>query len=82
MKVDTVIGQAIYEHCENTKGFPNQDYIVALEKLKRVIEIIKKKEPSIMRLRLTESGEHYNKIMPTRKHLTQEEYDLLKEVLS
>ena len=80
MKIDRVINQAIWEHQANTKGFPNNEYLNDLEKIRKALEIIKKKEPSIMRLRLTESSEHYNKIMPTRNYITPEEYDLLKEI--
>ena len=52
-----------------------------IEKSLKALEIIKEKEPSIMRLRLTESSEHFNKIISARKKLTRKEYELLKEVL-
>lgn len=47
----------------------------------KALEIIRDKEPSIMRIRLTRNSEHYNAIMPERRRLTPKEYDLLKEVL-
>lgn len=52
-----------------------------INKLK-ALEIIRDKEPSIMRIRLTRNSEHFNAIMPETRRLTQEEYDLVKEVLS
>ena len=44
-------------------------------------DIVAKKTVSIMRLRLSTSCEHYNKIYPTYRQLTNEEYDLLKNLV-
>lgn len=52
-----------------------------IEPALKSLEIIKEKEPSFIRLRLTRNSEHYNLIMTRGRELTQEEYDLLKEVL-
>lgn len=48
----------------------------------KAIEIIKDKEPSIFRIRLTKNSKHYNAIMPDWRQLTKEEFNLLKEVFS
>lgn len=50
-------------------------------KVLKALEIIKNKEPSIMRIRLTRNSQHYNAIMSKRRELTEEEYNLIKEVL-
>lgn len=52
------------------------------EKKLKALEIIRDKEPSIMRIRLTRNSEHFNAIMPERRRLTTAEYDILKEALS
>lgn len=59
---------------------------IKLEDLEKIIhedeeifDIIQRKEPSLERLRLTANFEHYNKIMPKRKKLTEYEYKILKE---
>lgn len=46
----------------------------------KALEIIKDKEPSIMRIRLTKNSKHYNAIMPDWRQLTKEEFNILKEV--
>lgn len=53
-----------------------------ISKKLKALEIIKDKEPSIMRIRLTRNSKHFNAIMPEIRRLTKEEYDLVKEVLS
>ena len=51
------------------------------QKKLKALEIVRAKEPSIVRIRLTRNSEHYNAVMRERRKLTQEEYELLKEVL-
>lgn len=48
---------------------------------KKILEIIKEKQANITILIGCDSLEEYNKHPLSWKHLTQEEYDLLKEVL-
>ena len=88
MKVDRVINQAIWEHQANTKGFPNNDYLNDLEKIRKALEIIKPIFQDIyyeenedgeieMLLRVANS----NKPILIGYLKSKEEYDLLKEVL-
>ena len=58
----------------------NQD-IDRLEKLEKVIEIIKAKRVAISFLLTTLCVKEYNVFVITTKELSQEEYELLKEVL-
>lgn len=44
-------------------------------------DIVVKKTVSIMRLRMSTSCNHYNNIYCTSRQLTEEEYDLLKNLL-
>ena len=68
------------ESGENYVAVPNYQYERDLKKLE-ALEIIKEKRVNVHLLILSNSLEKYNyKILPYRK-LTQEEYDLLKEVL-
>ena len=57
-----------------------KDFAIVETALK-ALEIIKNKEPTFLRLRLTENAKHYNLVMRERQYLTQEEYKLLKEIL-
>lgn len=63
----------------------NKELCKENKKLKRVLEIIKKKDVSMYWLRNSKSVDEYNNFILTDKRqyqkLTQEEYDLLKEVL-
>ena len=52
------------------------------EQQDEILHIIKEKEPSLMRIRLTDSAEHYNLIMLENKKLTQAEFVILKEFVS
>lgn len=94
MKADRVINQAIWEHQANTKGFPNYEYLNDLEKLRKALEIIKEKTLTINDLYWLKNGNYkeYRKNLEVlysgveEEHLlkilkTQEEYELLKEVL-
>ena len=56
-----------------------QDNAKKLKKQDEILHIIKEKEPSFMRIRLTDSAEHYNLIMLENKKLTQSEFVILKE---
>ena len=73
MKVDRVINQAIWEHQANTKGFPNNEYLNDLEKIRKTLEIIKEK---IDVLEIIRQGDTQFGL-----DVSKEEYDLLKEVL-
>ena len=57
------------------------DDIELIEKELKALEIIKKKQVQINRLNRSHSAKQYNLYLPKEMHLTQEEYDLLKEVL-
>lgn len=53
-----------------------------VEKSLKALEIIKEKEIDIAYIKCCDSREHYNVMCELEKEkLTQEEYDLLKEVL-
>ena len=52
-----------------------------IEKELKALEIIKNKQVQINRLNRSHSAKQYNLYLPKEMHLTQEEYDLLKEVL-
>lgn len=51
------------------------------EKKLKALEIIKEKEVQINRLNRSHSAKQYNLYLPKEMHLTQPEFDLLKEVL-
>ena len=57
------------------------DDIELIEKELKALEIIKKKQVQINRLNRSHSAKQYNLYLPKEMHLTEEEYDLLKEVL-
>ena len=52
-----------------------------IEKELKALEIIKEKEVNIYKIRICDSLDEYNKLKSTGRELTQEEYELLKEVL-
>ena len=52
-----------------------------IEKELKALEIIKSKEVSISYFKIGISLEHWNETFEKKYRLTQEEYDLLKEVL-
>ena len=52
-----------------------------LEKLEKVVEIIKNKQVVIFALFHSDSASEYNFMRNEKYHLTQEEFELLKEVL-
>jgi len=52
-----------------------------LAKIKKALEIIKEKNVWVYHLKQCNSLEEYNEVFTDELHLTQEEYDLLKEVL-
>ena len=79
MKIDRVINQAIWEHQANSKGFPNNEYLIELEKIRKVLEIIKEKRVNVRCLMSGWKLGTYNSYKAHEK-LTQEEYDLLKEI--
>ena len=87
MTIDRVINQAIWEHQANTKGFPNNEYLNDLEKIRKVLEIIKKKGICEEGFFNTDIVKEYNAFIDTGAcrwnyiYYTKEEYDLLKEVL-
>lgn len=73
-----------------SKGYPNQTTIelkdselfTTIEKPLKALEIIKEKQVDIHWLKGCKSLEEYNDcVNPWEEPLTQEEYDLLKEVL-
>lgn len=47
----------------------------------KALEIIRKKGVNLFKLKMCDSVEEYNKLCNSASPLTQEEYDLLKEVL-
>lgn len=55
--------------------------LVNIEKELKALEIIKEKEPDISFLLFNLELKHYNSCVWKNQELTQEEYDLLKEVL-
>ena len=64
----------------------NEDYIALYRGIPvydslKALEIIKEKIDDIGWFKCCSSLEDYNGSVPSRKHLTQEEYDLLKKVL-
>ena len=69
--------QAVYEHSDNTLGFPNNEYLQVLNDIAKefkALEIIKDKKVKIE----WNSGSLF---LTPATYLTDEEYDLLKEVL-
>lgn len=57
------------------------NYKKLYEEAKKALEIIKKKGINLYKLKICDSCEEYNQLCNTDLPLTQEEYDLLKEVL-
>lgn len=51
------------------------------EKYKKAVEIIKNKNPDLCLLKTSRDFQHYMDLCAMRNEITQEEYDLLKEVL-
>ena len=58
-----------------------KDQIEVYEREHKALEIIKNKKVNVTRLMVAESVEYYNKLYNDRFSLTQDEFDLLKEVL-
>ena len=61
-------------------GKQNQDYKI-IEKALKALEIIKNKEVNVFVLLHSGNLKIYNDIVEDNRKLTQEKYDLLKEVL-
>ena len=61
-------------------GKQNQDYKI-IEKSLKALEIIKNKQVNVFLLHSVDL-ETYNDMIADNRNLTQEEYELLKEVLS
>ena len=66
-------------------AYEDREYMPIIEKELKALEIIKNKNVDIAILKNTENVEQYNNTIllffKCSKELTQEEYDLLKEVL-
>lgn len=56
--------------------------LIIIEKELKALEIIKEKEPDISFLFRVKDLNHYNSCVWKEQELTQEEFDLLKEVLN
>lgn len=59
-----------------------KEMLYTIGKELKALEIIKNKQVQINRLNRSHSAKQYNLYLPKEMHLTQEEYELLKEVLS
>ena len=83
-KVDDLIFSYEYETCDRTVGEGFPDEIEAIEKCLKALEIIKEKKVDFQLLKQSEELDDYNWWLAYQvndgRELSQEEFDLLKEV--
>ena len=56
--------------------------LIKSQEQEKVLKIIKKKNVMIYALKVSKTVDDYNDLVSTDEQLTQEEFDLIKEVLS
>ena len=84
LKERTMKGLEAFKFISGFTNFQNgcyKDKLDAIEKALKALEVIKGKSVNVMYFRGSDTLEEYNRHHATWHKLTQDEYDLLKEVL-